>query len=106
MKKPKIQDFDLEEEGLVDSDERGPNLLTAEIHAAIAEMKNRKAVDSDDIPAEFLKLLEGRTMVKLVELCKEIYENSIWPEDFCRIVMIPIPKQCNVTECAEYRTIG
>ena len=89
MKKPKIQDFVLEEEDQVDSDERGPNLLTAGIHAAIPEMKNRRV---DDIPSEFLKPLEGRTMVKLAELCKEIYEKGIWPEDFCRIVMIPIPK--------------
>ena len=102
---PKIQDFVLEEEGQVDSDERGPNLLTAEIHAAIAEMKNRKAVGPDDIPAEFLKLLEERTLVKLAELCNEIYEKGIWPKDLCRILMIPISKKCNETECAEYRTI-
>src|ERR1700759_3366764 len=50
--------------------------------------------------------LEGRTLVKLLELCKEIYEKGIWPENFCRIVMIPIPKKCNATECAEYRTIS
>src|ERR1700759_1987486 len=99
MKKPKIQDFVSEEEGQVDSDDRGPNLLTAEIHAAIAETKNRKAVGPDDIPAEFLTLLKGRTMVKLVELCKEINEKGSWPEDICRIVMIPIPKKCIATEC-------
>ena len=43
-------------------------MRATEIHAGIAEMKNRNAVGPDDIPAEFLKLLKGRTMVKLVEL--------------------------------------
>jgi len=105
-KKPLIEAFHLEEEGQVDSDDRGPSLLTAEIHAAIEEIKNRKAVGPDDIPAEFLKILDGRTMEKLVELCKEIYEKGIWPEDFCRIVMIPIPKKSNATECSDYRTIS
>jgi len=105
-KKPKIGDFCLEDEGQVDCDDRGPGLLTEEIYAAIAEMKNGKAAGVDDIPAEFLKLLEGKTMQKLVDLCKEIYEKGIWPEDFTRIVMIPIPKKTNATECADYRTIS
>jgi hypothetical protein len=100
--KPKIED-----EGQVNCDEKGPDLLTDEIFASIAELTNGKAVGVDDIPAEFLKLLDERTMLKLVKLCKEMYKKTgIWPEDFTQIVMIPIPKKNNTTECADYRTIS
>jgi len=32
-------------------------------------------------------------MEKLTELCKQIYETGIWPEDFTKVAMIPIPKK-------------
>src|SRR5688572_11401602 len=104
--KPKLEDFAIEEEGQIGYEDRGPNLLTEEIRAAITELKSGKAAGVDDIPAEFLKVLDGRAMTKLVELCKEIYETDIWPEDFTRVVMIPIPKKNNATDCADYRTIS
>ena len=53
-----------------------------------------------------IKLMNGSTMRKLVELCKEIYETVIWPEDFTRMVMIPFPKKNNEMECADYRTVS
>jgi len=56
-------------------------------------MKKGKAAGIDDIPAEFLKLLEGEALKKLMELCREIYNTGIWPEDYTTSVLIPIPKK-------------
>jgi hypothetical protein len=50
-KSNKIGNFNLEDEGQVNCDEKGPDLLTDEIYASIAELKNGKAVGVDDIPA-------------------------------------------------------
>jgi hypothetical protein len=36
----------------------------------------------------------------------EIYNTGIWPEDFTKSVMIPIPKKANAVECSDYRTIS
>ena len=69
-------------------------------------MRNRKATGIDDIPAEFLKLLEGEAQERLVELCKEIYNTGMWPEDFVKTVMIPLPKKVNAVDCADFRTIS
>src|SRR6187399_348260 len=91
--KPRMEDFNLEEEMQVESDRKGPGLLNDEIHAAIKETKNGKAAGVDDIPADFLKLLDERALEILTELCVDIYETGIWPEDFSRSVMIPIPKK-------------
>ena len=60
----------------------------------------------DDVPAEFLKMLEGEALKRLVELCMEIYNTGKWPEDFTKSIMIPIPKKANAVDCADYRTIS
>ena len=104
--KPRMEDFKLEEERQVESDRKGPGLLIDEIHTAIKEIKNGKAAGVDDIPAEFLKLLDERAMEILAEVCVDIYETGIWPEDFTKSVMIPIPKKAKAVDCADYRTIS
>jgi hypothetical protein len=105
-KQPKEEDFDLEKEIQVDHDSKGPGLLIEEIQEAIKEMKNGKASGVDDIPAELLKMLDGKAIRKLCTLCMEIYETGEWPEDFTKAVMIPIPKKANAVECADHRTIS
>jgi hypothetical protein len=104
--KPAEEDFELEDENMIESDQKGPDLLRDEIFAAIKCMKSGKAAGVDDIPAEFLKMLEGEALKELVELCMEIYTTGIWPEDFTKSVMIPIPKKSNAVDCADYRTIS
>lgn len=104
--KPRTEDFDLEEENMVDRDQKGPDILIDEIYEAIKGMKNGKAAGIDEIPAEFLKMLEGETMTRIVNLCKEIYKTGIWPDDFTKSVVIPIPKKTNAVECSDYRTIS
>jgi hypothetical protein len=39
-------------------------------------------------------------------LCKRIYETGEWPENFTRIVIIPLPNKTNANECADHRTIS
>ena len=104
--KPVFEDFDLEEEHMIEKDQRGPGIMKEEIYEAINSLKKGKAAGIDDIPAEFLKMLEGETLQKLVELCMEIYNTGIWPEDFTKSVVIPIPKKANAVECSDYRTIS
>ena len=56
--KLRLEGFPIEDEGQIGYDERGPNLLMEEICAAMTELKSGKAAGVDDIPAEFLKLLD------------------------------------------------
>src|SRR5579864_1431966 len=37
---------------------------------------------------------------------KEMYDEGIWPEDFTRVVMIPLQKKPNAKECEDHRTIS
>src|SRR5918996_2181949 len=74
--------------------------------AAIKEIKSNKAVGVDDIPIEFWKALEEKGMTELIGLCKDIYEQGLWPADFTRGILIPIPKKVNAIECQDHRTIN
>jgi len=104
--KPEARDVEVEVESSVPVDCRGPELLTSEIMEAVKEMKRNKAVGVDGIPGEFLKALGEKGMKELVEMCKKMYEEGVWPEDFTRVVMIPIQKKSNAIDCEDHRTIS
>ena len=35
-----------------------------------------------------------------------MYRSGCWPEDFKKVVMIPLPKKHNATECSDHGTIS
>ena len=104
--KPKYEELGIELEKNVDDDNKGPELIGDEIRAAIREMKKRKAEGVDGIPAEILKTLGEEAYKHLERICKKMYEAGSWPEDFTKVVMIPLQKKQNVMECADHRTIS
>ena len=77
----------------------GPEIIQREVEEAIKHTKNKKAEGVDGIPAELLKALGPQAIKKLVELCKDIYNTGVWPEDFCKTIMIPIKKKPHAKEC-------
>ena len=77
--KPEEEEIAVEREAIVPEDCKGPPLLTSEIIEAIKDMKKNKAVGVDDIPAEFLKALGEEGIKELVKMCKEMYDEGIWP---------------------------
>ena len=46
-------------------------------------------------------------MVKVLHsICQQIWKTEQWPQDWKRLVFIPIPKKGNAIECSKYRTIA
>jgi hypothetical protein len=45
-------------------------------------------------------------MQAMVDICKDMYEQGVWPKEFTKVVLIPIPKKENATECEDHRTIS
>ncbi len=105
-KREKPEDIKIEDEDTVTCDSAGPDILDEEIEKAIKELKNNKATGDDDIPAEFLKQLQPKAMREFKEICKKIYIEGKWPEDYMTSVMIPIEKKPNATDCSDFRTIS
>ena len=73
-------------------------------------MKQGKAVEVDDIPAEMLKNLREKALRKICGICQDMYEEGKWPDDFTRAAMIPLPKKNNnnnnAVKCTDFRTIS
>ena len=42
----------------------------------------------------------------LHSICQQIWKTQPWPQDWKRLVFIPIPKKGNAKECSNYHTIA
>ena len=78
-------------------------MLKSEILAAITEIKAGKAVGVDEIPTEMWKRMRDKTLIEMCELCQKMYEEGKWPDDFTKVVMIPLLKKNNTTDCSDFR---
>lgn len=96
----------VEDEEQVGDDDLGPELLECEVISAIDRLRGKKAEGEDGIPAEFIKALDSEARVKFVELCMDIYKDGVWPEDYCKSVLVPLEKKTNATRCEDHRTIS
>lgn len=104
--KPKMENLETIQETEVEEDKKGPGLLDSEIIKAIQEMREGKAAGIDEIPAELIKKMGKKGEEEMIGLCKRMYNEGIWPEDFTRSIVVPIPKVNNASICSDYRTIS
>ena len=65
-----------------------------------------KASRGDGIPAELFQILQDDTVKVLHSICQQIWKTQQWPQDWKRLVFIPIPKKGNVKEYSNYYTIA
>ena len=45
------------------------------------------------------------TLKVLHSICQQIWKTQKWPQDWKRLVFIPIPKKGNAKECSNYHTV-
>ena len=65
-----------------------------------------KASGGDGIPVELFQILKVGAVKVLHSLCQQIWKTQQWPQDWKRLVFIPIPKKDNAKECSNHRTIA
>ena len=104
--KPMEEDMKIEKEEEFEKDSIGPDLLESEIKTAIKQMKDKKAVGVDEIPGELLKKLGVKAERELICLCKQMYNEGQWPNDFTKSIIMTLPKKPNAVECADHRTLS
>ncbi|KAI5752610.1 hypothetical protein M8J77_018598 [Diaphorina citri] len=83
-----------------------PVFTEDDIIKLIKTLSNRKAYGSDEIPAEFLKLLDSRGIQHIANIMNEIYRSGIIPQDFLESIFIPMPKVNKAKHCGDFRTIS
>jgi hypothetical protein len=76
-----------------------------EIICIIEKMKNSKAADQDEIPAEALKTDIETTADMLLQLFEKIWEQGEIPTDWKDGHIIKLPKKGELSSCENYRGI-
>ena len=63
-----------------------------------------KASGGDGISAETSQILKDDVVKVLHSMCQHIWKTQQWPQDWKRLVFIPIPKKGSIKECSNYQT--
>ena len=64
------------------------------------------ASGGDGILVELFQILKDDAVKVLHSICQQIWKTQQWPQDWERLVSIPIPKKGNAKECSNYLTIA
>ena len=65
-----------------------------------------KASGGDGIPVELFQILKDDAVKVLYAICQQIWKTQQWPQDWKRLVLVPIPKKGNAEEHLNYHTIA
>ena len=83
-----------------------PNILECKLKWALRSITTNKASGVDGIPVELSQILKDDAVKVLHSVCQQIWKTQQWPQDWKRLVFIPIPKKGNAKECSNYHTIA
>ena len=90
--------------GVITHTQLEPDILECEVKWALGSITTNKANRSDGILVELFQILKHDAMKVLHSICQQIWETHQWPQDWKRLVFIPIPKKGNAKECSNYHT--
>ena len=83
-----------------------PDILEWDIEWAIGNITTNKASGGDEIPVELFQILKDDAVKVLHSICQQIWKTQQLPQDWKRLVFIPIPKKDIAKECSNYCTIA
>ena len=83
-----------------------PDILNYEVKWALRSITMNKASRGDGIPAELIQILKDDAVKVLHLLCQHIWKTQQWPQDWKRLIFIPIPKKGNAKKCSDYHKIA
>ena len=92
-------------DGVITDTHLEPDILECEIKWALESITTNKATGGDGIPVELLQILKDDAVKMLHSICQQMWKTQQWPQDWERLVFIPIPKKGNAKECSNYHTI-
>ena len=79
--------------------------MECEVKWALESITTNKACGGDGIPVELFQILKYDAVKVLHSICQQIWKPQHWPQDWKRLVFIPIPKKGKAKECSNYPTI-
>ena len=82
-----------------------PDILESEVKWALGSITMNKAREGDGIPIELFQICKDDSVKVLQSICQQIWKTQQWPQDWKRLVFIPILKKGNARECSNYHSI-
>ena len=83
-----------------------PDTLECGVKRALESITTNKASGGDGIPVELFQILKDDAVKVLHSICQQIWKIWQWPQNWKRLVFIPVPKKDNAKECSDYWTIA
>ena len=83
-----------------------PDILEFEVKCVLGSITMNKASGGDGIPAELFQILKDDAVKVVHSIRQQIWKTQQWPQDWKRLVFIPILKKGNAKECSNYCTIA
>ena len=83
-----------------------PDILECEVKWVLRRITTNKTSGSDEIPVELFQILKDDAVKVLHSMCQQVWKTQQWPQDWERLVSIPIPKKGNAKECSNYHTVA
>ena len=83
-----------------------PDILECKVKWALESITTNKASGGDGISAELFQILKDDAVKVLHSICQQIWKTQQWPQNWKRLVFIPVPKKDNAKECSDYWTIA
>ena len=83
-----------------------PDILECEVRWALGSITTNKISGGDRIPVELFQILKDDAVKVLHSICQQIWKTQQWPQDWKRLVFIPIPKKGNPKEWSNSHTIA
>ena len=65
-----------------------------------------KASGGDGSPVELFQILKDDALKVLHSICQQIWKTQQWPQDWKRLVFIPVLKKGYAKECSNYCTVA
>ena len=83
-----------------------PDILEGEVKWALGSLTRNRASGGDEISAELFQILKDDVLKVRHSIYQQIWKTQQWPQDWKRLVSIPILKKGNAKECSNYSTIA
>ena len=72
-----------------------PDIPEREVKWALESITMNKTSGGDGIPVELVQILKDDAVKVLHSICQQIWKTQQWPQDWKRLVFIPIPEKGN-----------
>ena len=81
-------------------------MLREEVKEVVHSLKAEKSPGVDNIPSDLLKNGGEATTTVLTTICQKILVTKQWPKAWTQSLVIPLPKNGNLKQRQNYRTIN